>query len=584
MALDNYSPVITQIDVQQITPDTRIQDVPDILNQIVSGITQYMKNNLETNFSGIGTEVLDAITSEINKEDLVIKTYVDNLISNHNLELTEGMYYNINTENSKVADLAKNTQKFDGKTFLETTERIVQKIQDYYKNSPVSNSLKFNNMTLDELKNDIKTSVVEVAINSALSSPVPDSLKFDGMTSSEFVDYVLGLASNQGTNASTFEGKTKDQIIQEIQTLSEGLWDSSLFDGKNSDVWLEIIQNTIVKNSEKLEGKTYNDIISLSEDKILPQVNVISDQKIDTFSKSNAFLSKIQENSNKFDNLTSVEWVEKIKDIKIKLAETASNSDKLGNLTVQEIKQLVIDAILANTTLVNQIQNQAINWEVNSSESSQVALSLESNFKSDLVQEIIDQVQLSSSAVETAKNIIWDSLSYDLPAIAKYSSDYITAPVNNIVVPASSTLVDSAGIRKGYDEIREEIIDASEANIYNSDTGIHSFFNKINPVDFIQFTHSMSFSADPVKIGTKITYTVKITNSSTAAFSESYIQIKYGDIITQISENIAAGETTTFTGEYIITELDLVRGWCDNFFAFRGKNSGELITEYRRFV
>jgi len=343
---DDLKDIEEQVDTGLIQPSTNIIDTPVIINNFLKDLTLKLKDLFNTNLGNLAQDFDSWYTQKT--------TDLKNEIQN-NLALDSNTLYDIYVKHSQLSD---DSDKFDGKTY---TQMISDLYTNYITTATVTNSIKFNNKSMDEYTDYIKNTLKPLAGDSdKVYGYNYDQLKsaiLSGTDSSGGgvdIDTVKNKVQNEWTaynakSTNTFGDNTADswktEIIPKIKV--DNAVDADKFNNTDYDTMIESINKMIQNNVDNA--------ISSDNDNL---TSIIKSTKVD-----NAIHSDSSDNSTKFNNTTTDDWKNDIiPSIKVNNALYSDNSGQLGGLTSDEW-QSKLDTL--NDDIKNKVQTTWIAYKAN---------------------------------------------------------------------------------------------------------------------------------------------------------------------------------------------------------------------------
>jgi len=303
-----------------IKPSSTIVDTPVLINDFLKDLVDGLKNLFESNLENLAGDFDSWFAQKI--EDL--KNEIESTLS-----LDPDTLYDIYVTRAQKAE---DSDKFNGKTYAQMVSDLYT---NYISSATVTNSIKFNNKTMDDYNDYIKN---------ILKPHASDTDKAFGYDYDELKSTILSDVSSSSGGADLDTVKTK----VENEWTAYKANDTIKFNGNDANTWINsIIPGIKVNNavdSDKINGVSYDDLISsinsmisnYIEDVISSSnddlINIIKNTKV-----NNAVNADSASNANKFDNNDADTWKNTIiPAIRVDNAAYADNSGKLGGLTSDE--------------------------------------------------------------------------------------------------------------------------------------------------------------------------------------------------------------------------------------------------------
>jgi len=117
----NYTPDVSPVNIKvdAITQQTRIVDVPDILNSMIGSMTGNISSNLQDNFDSLSDALTEFAVNEDTRNRSEVKAEIMSYVDSKALTLIDDAFYKINVQQANTATKAFDSDKVNGQTVDE---------------------------------------------------------------------------------------------------------------------------------------------------------------------------------------------------------------------------------------------------------------------------------------------------------------------------------------------------------------------------------------------------------------------------------------------------------------------------------
>ena len=302
-----------------------IEETPSIIVKDLNSIVDYFTNLFNTNLENFAND----IKNYFDQQAINLKNEIE-----ESLALDPNTVYNIHVTE---ANHALNSDKLEGKNLTEVISYIVT---NYISPATVANALKFNNKTFNEVMTYIAENVkVSEAVNAdTLNNMTYEAIKNDILSSIDLGNGVdLDLIKNKVENEWTAY-KANDTL--KFNGYDYNYWTNTIIPG---------IKVNNASNADKLENKSYNDIITSVNSIVSNQIAAIYEttdfaNAVKTIKVNNATNADTATNALKFNGYNFNNFISYIESNAV--VDEAVNASKFDNLSSTEWKTYISNQVL----------------------------------------------------------------------------------------------------------------------------------------------------------------------------------------------------------------------------------------------